>query len=747
MQARTVQVAAIVLSLLAVTAASIETYRGIARLIANGRMMTHTLTVMNAIGELQAGMAEAEKAARGYAIVEDPAFLAPYRLAIDRIPEQYALIRHLTGDNANQQARLDHLSGLLDATFAQLQEFIRMIGADPLTRAENLRQGKGLSDQLRRLLQDMTSDEERLLKGRSGKVEEAARTAVLLLLSMVGISIVTLCTVFLMLLREGARRSRIEQQLRQLNDDLERRIGERTGDLARANDLLTAIITSSPLAIITLDEHKTISAWNRRAEEIFGKPGAKMLGTTWTMLDNISGIGFARLFGRVAAGELMTGVAAVDTRPDGRRVQLVLSAAPLYVRDNRRRGVVLIIEDVTERRVVEDQLRQAQKMEAVGQLTGGLAHDFNNLLAIIIGNLTFVSDLLKDHPALEPVDAALKGALRGAELTRQLLVFARQQPLQPHEVGVGELVERISTLLTRSLGETIAVRTVIREDVWKAWVDPTQVEAALVNLAINARDAMPGGGQLVIEVKNATLDLNYSAMNPEVKPGEYIELAVSDSGCGIPPEILGRVFEPFFTTKAIGRGSGLGLSMIYGFAKQSGGHVKIYSEVGVGTTVRLYLPRARPRIDFAEAAGDARAEEMRGAGEIILVVEDNADVRDVVCKQLVSLGYQVIEAADGREALALLRGGAEVDLLFTDVVMPGGLSGPELVREARHLRPDLRVLYTSGFPESSRNGSPLARTDPMLSKPYRKQELARRIAESLAVTRPGQVPAAPAAGA
>jgi CheY-like chemotaxis protein len=385
------------------------------------------------------------------------------------------------------------------------------------------------------------------------------------------------------------------------------------------------------------------------------------------------------------------------------------------------------------------QLFQAQKKEGVGQLTGCIAHDFNNLLAIIVGNLDLLEEELPpDSKAREMAHDALTAGLRGADLTRQLLAFSRRQTLEPKVLCLNEVVARTTELLRRTLGGRIEIGMRLADDLAPAMADQTQVESALANMAINARDAMPEGGRLTIETANKYLDGQYQTGNPEVIPGHYVMLAVSDTGTGIPPEILDRVFEPFFTTKAEGKGSGLGLSMIYGFAKQSRGHVKIYSEMGHGTTIRLYLPRANAAMEAPkEAIPDLKD---LGGPATILVVEDNADVRSVAVRQLNELGHRVLQAANAEAALAILREDGAIDLLFTDVIMPGAMTGDLLAREAKRLRPELKVLFASGFAEASvQNGSRSPEIDGrnLLSKPYRKPDLARRILETLHSTERG----------
>jgi PAS domain S-box-containing protein len=391
--------------------------------------------------------------------------------------------------------------------------------------------------------------------------------------------------------------------------------------------------------------------------------------------------------------------------------------------------VMASARDVTEQRQAEAQLTQAQKMEAVGQLTGGVAHDFNNLLTVIIGTLDMT--LERAQGDLRPMlDTALRAAQRGATLVQRLLAFSRRQALKPEPLDINRLAADMEELLRRTLGEHIAIEMKLLAGLWPALADRSQVESALLNLAVNARDAMPAGGKMTIETGNVHLDEAYVARNVEVGMGDYIVLAVTDTGSGMPPEVLERAFEPFFTTKEVGRGSGLGLSMIYGFAKQSRGHLKIYSEVAHGTTVRLYLPRVVGD-STATTAAAAAAEHPRG-GETILVVEDDADVRQYVVSQIHDLGYRVIEAADGPQAQRILDGDTPIDLLFTDVVMPGGMTGRQLADAAKERRPTLKTLFTSGYTENSIVHQ--GKLDPgvhFLAKPYRRQELAAKLREAL----------------
>ena len=510
--------------------------------------------------------------------------------------------------------------------------------------------------------------------------------------------------------------------------------------LAESEATARKIIEAARDAVIQIDEAGKILEWNPQAEVVFGWRRDEALGQQLASL--IIPEGSRLLHEKGLARFLRTGestilnkrieIGAINRAGEEIIVELTVTA------QRRKQGYVFsaFVRDQTARIAIESQLRQAQKMEAVGQLTGGVAHDFNNLLAVVIGSLDALGDMLQGKPRAQTLAGmALKAALRGAELTRQLLIFSRRQTLQAVNFDLNERVASTADLLRRTLGEAIEVKLTPAPDLWPVLADPTQLESALTNLAINARDAMPNGGSLIIETANKSLGKQYAAENPDVVPGDYVMLTVSDTGSGIPREILDRVFEPFFTTKDEGKGSGLGLSMVYGFVKQSHGHVKIYSEPGHGTAVRLYLPRSSDEPVQAAAAEQSVAPDTSFAAATILVVEDNADVRAVAVRQLTELGYQVVEAAGAKAALEILKGDRPIDLLFTDVVMPGGMTGDMLASEAKMARPGLKVLFTSGFPQATiHNGGQALEIvqGSMINKPYRKYELARCVHQALA---------------
>ena len=368
-------------------------------------------------------------------------------------------------------------------------------------------------------------------------------------------------------------------------------------------------------------------------------------------------------------------------------------------------------------------------MEAVGQLTGGVAHDFNNILTVITGTIEILADAVAKEPDLAAITRMIdEAAGRGAELTQHLLAFARKQPLQPREIDINSLIIDTAKLLRPTLGEQIQIESVFEDESCVAIVDPNQLTTAILNLALNARDAMPGGGKLIVETGAAYLDEAYASSN-DVPPGHYVLIAVSDTGSGIPANMLARVFDPFFTSKGPGKGTGLGLSMVYGFIKQSAGHIKIYSEESHGTTIKMYLPPGKTPTAVGEGVTPASIE---GGHETILVVEDDRLVRDYVLAQLHSLGYVTLQAANAAEALAIVGSGTPFDLLFTDVIMPGNMNGRQLADEVLKTRPDLRVVYTSGYTENAiiHHG----RLDSgvlLLAKPYRKSDLARIIRKAL----------------
>ncbi len=488
--------------------------------------------------------------------------------------------------------------------------------------------------------------------------------------------------------------------------------------------------------VIVMPGERTIQECNPAAEQVFGYPAAELNGlhTRELHIDEASHEKFLTSSREVLSAGGVFRTTCPFRHKNGSVIQGEVTLAQLsdFEHSEWSNAVVAIVRDVTERAMLEDQIRQAQRLETLGQLTGGIAHDFNNLLTVIQGSSELLVEQLQSAPEKRALaDMISAAADRGAELTHRLLAFARRQPLAPQKVDVNALIVGMRDMLGRTLGEHIEIEFVAGEPIWPALIDPAQLEGALLNLCINARDAMPAGGRLTLETTNVQLDEDRAGQLAEVEPGAYVLIAVSDTGTGISREDLPRVFEPFFTTKAKSKGTGLGLAMVYGFIKQSNAHVSIYSEPGMGTTLKLYLPRLTGVDPAVEPLAPAAPQST--ASETILLVEDDELVRRYAFDQLVVLGYRVVESGSGPEALERLRGEEHIDLLFTDMVMPGGMSGQQLAEAARKIRPGLKVLYATGYAENAvfRQGQ-LFPGSPLLSKPYRRAELAGKVRTALA---------------
>jgi PAS domain S-box-containing protein len=492
-------------------------------------------------------------------------------------------------------------------------------------------------------------------------------------------------------------------------------------------------------AIFMLDVNGRGASWNAGAQRIKGYAPEEIIGRHfsdfYTEADRAAGLP------RVG---LETATRNGRWEHEGQRIRKDGTAFWAHVvidairDDGKLVGFAKVTRDITERREAEAALQAAQatmirsqKLEAIGQLTGGVAHDFNNLLQVISGNLQLLSkDIAGNVRAEMRVQNALGSVARGSKLASQLLAFARRQPLEPRVVNVGRLIKGMDEMLRRALGGEIEVETVVAGGLWNSLIDPDQLENAVLNLAINARDAMNGEGRLTIEASNAFLDDEYVRQHDELSAGQYVMIAVTDTGTGIPPDILERVYEPFFTTKAEDKGTGLGLAMVYGFLKQSGGHVKIYSEVGAGTTVKLYFPR---QMASEDTLAEATSSEVKGGEETILVVEDDDDVREVAVSMLTELGYRVVKARDAASALVVVDSGIPIDLIFTDVMMPGTLRSPDLARKAKERLPNIAVLFTSGYTQNAIvHGGRLDPGVELLAKPYTREALARKIRHVLA---------------
>jgi len=517
-------------------------------------------------------------------------------------------------------------------------------------------------------------------------------------------------------------------------DITERRRAEQA--IREAAARINVLIETAVDGVILIDARGRIETFNPACEKLFGYAAAEVVGQNVKMLmpapyreEHDGYIGSYK-----ATGERK--IIGIGREVKGQRKDGSIFPMDLSVGEAKQDGesiFVGIIHDLTDRKHTEEQLIQAQKMEAVGQLSGGIAHDFNNLLTVIVGNAEFLSEELRARHDLQKLaDSIVQAGERGAELTQRLLAYGRRQTLNPVELDCNQLVSGMRKLLQRTLSEEIEIKVSLDPELATAFADAGQLENAILNLAINAKDAMAGGGAITISTANTLLDERYCEQHPEVHPGDYVMIAVTDNGHGMSRDVLERVFEPFFTTKEVGKGSGLGLSMVYGFVKQSNGHVAIYSEPDLGTTVRIYLPAST--VATAKAPRLTPEIEVDAAGkETVLVAEDDPFVRAYAVTCLESFGYRVIEAVDGRDALNKISSGITADLLFTDVVMPGGINGWELAEAARGVHPKLKVLLTSGYAlEALAERGRLPAGAVVLNKPYRKAELARRVREALA---------------
>ena len=690
----------------------------------NGRqaqfLVRHTNEVITAVDELRIAVRSAETSQRGYLLTGREDYLAPYHDAVRRAIQLQGQLVPLTANNPNQQNRLRALAPLLQRKLEDLAQTIPLRSENGLGAALAIEQtdlGRRLMGEIDATLTDMRSEEERLLDERRRKSDRADTDARLLALGGSGLA------VGLLLL--GARL--LTRSRRQLTaSEAEQR--------AMASQMRAAFDSLSQ-GIGAFDAGGHLVRWNDRFPRLLGLPDTMMR----------SGTAYETLAERLAAG----GIAFLETERqivsrrdgsapgepvvyertragDGRSFELRRTAMP-------GGGFVLTVTETTERVRADATARDAQRLQAMGQLTGGIAHDFNNLLTVVLGNLEMANAMVEaNSPVLARLDRATWAAHRGASLTQQLLAFARKQPLAPMPINLAGLLPGMADLLERTLGEHIEVRAVGAAGLWTAMADPAQVESTLLNLALNARDAMPEGGRLTIEVANKVLDRDYARQHAEVMPGDYVMLAVSDTGTGMPREVLARVFEPFFTTKEPGKGTGLGLAMVFGFAKQSGGHVNIQSEPGEGTTVCLLLPRAIG-IELPGKPHVAAPAELPHGSATILVVEDDDGVREVSVAILRGLGYRVLVAPDGAEALRIFgEYGAQVDLLLVDVVLPGGMRGDEVARRLGDIRPALRTLFMSGYIEN-----PIVHRDhldngvQLLGKPFQRAELAHKVAEML----------------
>ncbi len=695
----------------------------------------HTYEVLASIKDLEISLRDAESGQRGYVMTGDERYLEPYIGAIGEIAVEQEALRRLATDNPLQQSRLRALAPLLRQRLDFMAEVRRVRRASGFEPALGLiRTGVGRNQMLRAqaILRDMTTAEQGLLERRLAAAARRGR--------WLSASALAGAALALLALAWAARTLNAAWIRSRLTEEEQRTLALR----------LRASLDSLSQGVAVFDADGLLTNWNRCFQVLLRLPEPLVArGTSYAALaaccaeagpDRIvlESEAQIRAGGARSRGEAVT---YERTLADDHHLELRRTPMP-------GEGFVLTVSDMTKRMQAEAVLREAQKMQAIGQLTGGIAHDFNNLLTVILGNLESVQRKLPDDHALQAsIGRAVWASQRGASLTAQLLAFARRQPLAPAPVDLSRTVPDLVPLLSRTLGERIEVRFVGSAGLWHAMADAAQLENALLNLALNARDAMPDGGRLTLELANKVLDAAYARGHAEVTAGDYVMLAVSDTGHGMTAEVAARVFEPFFTTKPDGQGTGLGLAMVFGFIKQSRGHVKIYSEPDHGTSVKLYLPRAIGGTAALPGRSSAPVELAR-AEATVLVVEDEPGVREITVAILRDYGYQVFEAADGQEAMALFDAHAsEIDMLLSDVVLPG-LRGREIAERITARRPDVKILFMSGYTENSivHHGR-LDDGVQLISKPFQREQLATKVAELLGLPAPSRAGTTAAAAA
>ena len=705
------------------------------------------LGILAKISDMRPLLRRAESAARAFALSGDEEFAKEYREASDALLPALAALAEAVKDDPIEKQLIEETNALVKRQVSVNGELIRrrIMGDTAAVAALVGQEDRAATAAIAANLERTVAEERRLLTAR--RIESETNGSILLAIDLAGVALILILATVLTVSTRRSRRA-LQDSLsatKASNEALEAAVAERTEHLvaAHAELRLSAAVLRSTFhsmaeAVLVIDNKGEVLLSNPAAAKILGyRPGGtvellRSLSTAFHA-DGVTPLPVHELPApRALRGEAFDGIEIVLRPISGSPpVHLVISGRPLRDAAGTISGAALVYHDATTSRETERKLLQSQKLDAIGKLTGGVAHDFNNMLTVITGTTeTLVTRLAHDPELQKTAELIDQAAERCTELIQHLLAFARRQPLQPRNVDINATVLDICRLLRPTLGAQIEVNSMLEQESATAHIDASQLANSLLNMAINARDAMPNGGKLVLETRNVVLDEAYAQANPDAKPGPYVMLAVSDTGAGMTQDVLDKVFEPFFTTKEVGKGSGLGLSMVYGFVKQSGGHIRIYSEVGHGTTIKLYLPPARG--GEVEAA-PGTASPLPHGSETIMVVEDDALVRNFVIGQLQSLGYRTVAAANGPTALNLIEGGQAFDLLFTDVIMPGGMTGRQLADEVAKRRPGIKVLYTSGYTDNAiAHQGRLDSGVRLLTKPYRTSQLATMIRRTLA---------------
>jgi PAS domain S-box-containing protein len=708
--------------------------------------VNHTQEISGKMADLRFLFRRAEGAARGYLLTGDQKFEKEYSQSFEAVAPALTGLKEAVNDNVAQLQLLASTEPLVASRFVALSKAVvlRASGDAAATAILDLKaDGRALMESVDEKFYQLAMEEQRLLAIRS---LESARTG--RQLRVVDLSCAALILILAaILVGEGRRSSRkLERALRAAEatkGSLEAAVAERTQHLLAAHEklrssasVLESLFASMTEAVLVVDSEGEVFLSNSAAERLLhylpGMTAAQLRAqnVTYKSDGSTQQTSDEELTARALRSERFDGLEIVVRRSGSRDPDLLLvGGGPLHDAIGVISGAALIFRDITAARETERKLHQSQKLDAIGKLTGGVAHDFNNMLTVISGTIEILVADLGGRPERQATAALINQATdRCTDLIRHLLAFARKQPLQPRNIDIGGTVLDIAKLLWPTLGEQIEIESILEGRKTIACVDPSQLANALVNLAINARDAMPNGGRLMLETESVMIDEAQAQSDTEVRPGVYVVIAVSDTGTGMSADLCEKVFEPFFTTKEPGKGTGMGLSMVYGFAKQSGGHVKVYSEEGHGTTIRLYLPAVIGCVDKVAP----KLARVSGGTETVLVVEDDTLVRGFVVAQLRSLGYTAVGSSDCRAALAQIESGRSFDLLVTDVVLPGGMTGRQLADEMTRRRPEIKVLYTSGYTENAILGHEGCDGGMLLSKPYRKPELARMMRLALA---------------
>jgi len=739
----------------------------------------HTYQVHAEIRRMLLRAVNMESSARGYLLTHQAAFLEPYWLARKELPETLDSLNHLVSDNPAQVEQIAQVRAVVSQTLDSMEALRQDAAANRAADAFNeLGRSGAQMNELRRILANMGVEEERLLVERAGqeqKAQQRLEVAIFAggLLGLLGALVAAILFTTRIVrrvqhLEEDARRvaqglpivgevtgrdeiARLErtlketsqllgaqrEQLRAAHSELEARVERRTAELSAANEELRratelnqAVIQSSPLAIWAIDLEGEVSFWNPTAERIFGFAQDEVIGRPLPIIPPDLREEYGDWLERFRKGEALSAVERARIKKDGSRIEVVIWTAPLRDAAGSIRGTIAIDSDLTERKVLEEQFRQSQKLEAVGRLAGCVAHDFNNLLTVIVGYTEMLIGEARDRPNLLDYAVEVQGAAeRAAALTAQLLAFSRRQISQPRLLDLNEVVTHSMKLLRRVIGEDIEIATHLEAGLGRVKADPNHLDQVIMNLVVNARDAMGEGGKLTIETANQVLDTGYVGRHIGVTPGPYCLLAISDTGMGMDAQTRSRLFEPFFTTKEAGKGTGLGLAIVYGIVKQNGGEIMVYSEAGKGTTFKIYLPMVEAAEEQPKAAGAHVA--IRGS-ETILLCEDEGSIRKLVRTMLEKQGYRVLEAGGPDEAVRISQEtAAPIHLLLTDIIMPH-TSGFDLAKRLREIAPAMKVLYMSGYTDNQVSRVWSQQPDaPFIQKPFTAEGLAQKLREAL----------------